>query len=215
LIAKKQFGCILVLAELRGGQTMLIDMNELPPTLRAHITVLRGLVHSALTDFTTLQEGLRNRYSARTEASIIHDYMVYHAKVAGYPWKVRRNLFLFRIGNDYLTKPKKLDRSWRTRNIRTQLVLRFEGQRALKLFDDLDLTHLYLGYQREGAELVTSSIWLVCPDGKGIKWAAELRADDAEMSIEIAAPATIPDEPTGKRVSAKKTTEPQTKTKGE
>jgi hypothetical protein len=184
--------------------------------LKAHIAVLHGLVRSALSDFTTLQQELRNRYTARTEASIIHDYMVHHAKVAGYPWKVRRNLFLFTVGNDYLAKPKKLDKAWHTRNIRTQLVLHFEEQRALRLFDDLDMTHLYLGYQREGAELLTSSIWLVCPDGEGIRWAAELRAEDAAMSIEFAAPATMPDVPTGTRVRARKTeSKPKTNIKGE
>ena len=188
---------------------MLIDMNDLPPALRAHIAALRTLVHSALSDFHRLHSTLRAEYSPRTEASIIHDYMVSHTKRAGYPWKVRRNLFLFRIGDDYLTKPKKLDKSWRPRNIPTQLVLRFDGQRALRLFDDLDLTHLYLGYQREGAELLTSSIWLVCPDAQGIKWAAELRSEAASDSIEVAAPVepTMPTLPDRRRVTAKRTPE--------
>jgi hypothetical protein len=195
---------MLQLAEQRGGPQMLIDMNDLPPTLRAHMEVLRGLVRSALSEFHTTHRELRANYSARTEASIIHDYMVWQAKIAGFPWKVRRNLFLFRLG-DYAVKPKKLDTFLRPRNVPTQLVLQFEQQRALRLFDDLDLTHLFLGYQRNGAELVTSSIWLVCPDGRQIKWAAELRADAAAGSIEIAAPST-PGQLVGapvKRVKAK------------
>ena len=135
---------------------MLINMNELPPVLRAQLGVLRGLVHDAISDFMQHHRELRARYTARTEASIIHDYMVWHAKQTAFHWNMRRGLFLFRVGNDYSVKPKKLDRYLRPRYIPTQLALRYDGQRPMQLFDDIDLTHLYLGYQHDGAELVTS-----------------------------------------------------------
>lgn len=182
---------------------MLIDMNELPEVLRAYIGTLRGAVLSALDDFNSKHRELRVDYTARTEASIIHDYMVKYAKAAGIAWKTKRNLFLAFIGNDYDVKLKKLDAMLRARRIPTQLALQFERQRVLKLFDNLDLTHLYLGYQRTGAELLTSSVWLVCPDGRGIKWAAELRAVEATAPVEIALPATMPTESEGRRVKAK------------
>jgi hypothetical protein len=187
---------------MRGGQTMLIDMTDLPPILQAHIDTLRGLVSTSLTRFHDLHRELRADYSARSEASIIHDYMLKEAKLAGFPWKLRRNLFLFRLG-DFAVKLKKLDNLLRPRRIPTQLSLNFERQRAIRLFDDLDLTHLFLGYQRNGAELVTSAIWLVCPDGKNIKWAAELTAVASPM-IEIAAPAVAPEPTPVRRVRAKK-----------
>lgn len=191
---------------------MLIDMNDLPPALRDHINALRALVQNALLRFHEKQRELRVDYSARTEASIIHDYMVREAKGAGYNWKVRRNLFLFRVGEDYSVKPKKLDRALRPRNIQTQFVLDFERQNTTALFEDLDLTNLFLGYQRDGAELVTSSVWLVCPQGKGMKWAAELRAEAASnAAVEVAVPAaTVPTEVERRRVSPKK--RPETKT---
>ncbi len=189
---------------------MLIDMNDLPDALRAQIGILRGLVLGALADFHGKHRELRVDYSARSEASIIHDYMVKQAKVAGFDWKLKRNLFLFRVGTDFSVKPKKLDRQLRPRNVLTQLVLDFERQRVMHLFDDLDLTHLFLGYQRDGAELLTSSIWLVCPDGRGVKWAAELRAEDAAAAVEFALPVTptMPTETEGRRIKPKKIAKP-------
>jgi hypothetical protein len=208
------FRVILPPADREAVVTMLIDMHELPATLRAQIAVLRGLVHGALQDFLTKHRDLRVDYTVRTEASIIHDYMVREAKVSGFPWKWRRNLFLFRVGQDYSVKPKKLDRHLRPRSIQTQLVLEFERQRVMRMFDDLDLTHLYLGYQIGGAELVTSSIWLVCPDGKRVRWAAELRAEDATASVQVAMPAepTLPVEPTVRRVTPKRVAKKDVKT---
>lgn len=194
---------------------MLIDMNELPELLRAYIGTLRGVVLSALDDFNTKHRELRVDYTARTEASIIHDYMVKYAKGAGFDWKIKRNLFLFFVGNDFDIKPKKLDANLHTRRIPTQLALQFERQRVLKLFDNLDLTHLYLGYQRSGAELVTSSVWLVCPEGRRVKWAAELRAGEAAAVVEIALPPTMPTESEGRRVKAKPDAMPKREVIGE
>lgn len=185
---------------------MLIDMNDLPPALREQIGLLRRLVHSALQDFIARHKELRAMYTARTEASIIHDYMVWHAKAASFEWKLKNNLFLFRIGNDYSVKPKRLNQFLRPRYIPTQLALRFDGQRPMRLFDDVDLTHLYLGYQQNGAELVTSPIWLVCPEAGRVKWAAELRAEEPSAAVTVALPAepTAPMQPE-RRVKRKKT----------
>ena len=50
----------------------------------------------------------------------------------------------------------------------------------------MDVTHLFLGYQRNDVEISKSSIWLVCPDGKRVKWIAELTsADEAGGAMEI------------------------------
>ena len=183
---------------------MLIDFADLPQALRDQLTVLRGLVQAALEDFVSMHSGLRVRYTARTEASIIHDNMVWHAKAAGFQWQLKRNLFLFRVGNEFAVKPKKLDQQLRPRNITTQLVLNFDKQRVLKLFDDLDFTHVYLGYQKNGAELSTSSIWLVCPQGRRIRWAAELPLQPTS-AVEVAVPLmpTLPEESRERRVRRK------------
>jgi hypothetical protein len=164
---------------------MLISLNELPSALRAHVTTLRACVRLALDDFATDHTKLKFRYTLRTEASIINDYMVWYAKDR-FPWKLRRNLFLVQVGPDFRAKLKKLTGGWGTRNIQTNMVLQYEQQRPMRLFDDMDLTHLFLGYQRNDAEISKSSIWLVCPQGKGIKWIADLtNADDATTTIDV------------------------------
>lgn len=178
---------------------MLIGLNELPEALRGHVATLRACVRLALDDFIKEHTALRFKYSLRTEASIINDYMVWYAKNR-FPWKLKRNLFLIEIGADFRAKLKKLNGGWQTSNIQTRLVLQFERQQSLALFDDLDLTHLFLGYQRNDAELSKSSIWLVCPDGKRFKWIAELTVDEGVGGMEFAiASPTQPRPDTGAR----------------
>jgi hypothetical protein len=161
---------------------MLISLSELPQALREHVETLRACVRLALDDFVKDHAALRYRYTLRTEASIINDNMVWYAKDR-FPWKLKRNLFLIEIGRDFRAKLKKLTGGWKTRNIQTGLFLRYEGQKSLQLFDDLDLTNLYLGYQRNDAELSKSTIWLVCPDGKNkpAKWIADLTTVEGGM----------------------------------
>jgi hypothetical protein len=186
---------------LEVGLTMLISLDELPEVLGKHIAQLRGIVRQALDEFVKDHRALRYRYSTRSEASIIHDYMVWFAKQAGFAWKVKRNLFLFEVGQDFRIKPKRLSKNFQTSNIQTRLVLQFEDQRPLRLFDDLDLTNVFLGYQCDGPEIANWSIWLVEPKRKGIKWAADLSGSEtASVSIAVA---TQPDEPQGRRIKPK------------
>jgi len=183
---------------------MLIGLEDLPTHLRAHIADMRECVRLALADFIAVHAPLRHRYSGRTEASIIHDYMADFAKER-FPWKLRRNLFLLTL-DDCRVKLKKLDGRHRARNIQTNLVLQFDHQWPMRLFDDLDVTHLYLGYQRDPVEITNSSIWLVRPDGNRTAWAVELTDDAGESAMEFAVmAATDPNAETSvKRVKQKK-----------
>ena len=104
---------------------MLISLNELPDALRTHVSTLRACVRLALDDFATDHTALKFKYTLRTEASIINDYMVWYAKDR-FPWKLKRNLFLVQVGQDFTAKLKKLTGGWQTANIQTQMVLRYE-----------------------------------------------------------------------------------------
>lgn len=168
---------------------MLISLSDLPEALRKRVTTLRECVNLALADFVKLHTGLRARYSARSEASIIHDYMVAFAKDR-FPWRLKRNLFLIEI-EGFRAKLKKLDGGWRPRNVQTQLVINFERQQPLRLFDDLDVEHVFLGYQRDEVETLKSKVWLVCPDGKGFKWIAELTESEGVGSVQVAATSPV------------------------
>jgi len=185
---------------------MLIDLSELPEALRKHVTTLRECVNLALADFAKIHAELRARYSPRSEASIIHDYMVGFARDR-FDWLQKRNLFLIKI-EGFRAKLKKLDGNWRPHNIETQLVLNFERQQPLRLFDDLDVEHVFLGYQRDEVEILKSKVWLVCPDGKGFKWIAELTSSKGSSSVQVAAsPVEGPAEAVARRIKPKKVAE--------
>ena len=156
---------------------MLISVDELPDTLLEHVPDLYACVNGALADFVVAHNDRRADYTSRTEASIIHDYMVKQAKVR-FPcsWTLKQNLFLIRVGQDYLVKLKRLDHHFHASRIPTNLSLQFEDQQQLPLFDDLDRTHLHLGYQVDPLELSQSPIWLVRPDGLLVGFAVELTA---------------------------------------
>ena len=165
---------------------MLITVNELPDNLREHVPDMYGCVRNALTDFVAEHRDRRGDYTPRTEASIIHDYMVKHAK-ACFPssWTLKQNLFLLRLGQDYLVKLKRLDQHHHVSRIATNLSLRFEGQEQLSLFDDLDRIHLHLGYQVDPLAISESRIWIVRPEGPLVRFAAELTADLQQHAVQF------------------------------
>lgn len=203
---------------------MLIRLADLPEALRQRVSDLRACVKDALDLFVKEQRAVRHRYSERSEASIVHDYMCLCAKDR-FDWSLKRNLFVIRI-EGFRAKLKKLGANWRPRNIQTQLVLQFEGQEPLRsgqsgqLFDDLDLTNLFLGYQRNEAEMQRSKIWLVCPDGKAFRWIAELTEEPGaavggiEFAIPPAVPAVVLDQPARRITPKKPAAERQQKERG-
>lgn len=150
--------------------------TELPQPLRAALPGLRECVALALREYDTDHRMLAHKYSRRSEANLIRDYMVKQAQ-SRFSWKLKRNLFVISAVDGHRIKLKKLDAQLRTRNHATQLSLCFEYQRTMRLFDNLELENLHLGYQRHEVELSKSRIWLVKPRGKSIAWAIDLSGD--------------------------------------
>ena len=174
---KSEYFCCVFTVHCATLPPMLVSVDALPDTLRQHLPSLHACVKAALTDFVAAHRDRRADYTSRTEASLIHDYMVKHAK-AQFPgsWTRKHNLFLIRVGQDYLVKLKRLDHHFHASRIPTHLSLKFEDQQQLPLFDDLDRTHLHLGYQVDPLAISQSTIWLVRPDGPLVRFAAELSA---------------------------------------
>jgi hypothetical protein len=185
-----------------------MDEIELPSRLRNALPVLATCVYNALKQFAAEHALLRHRYSKLTEANLIRDYMVDEAR-ARFPWKLKNNLFLICPIDSHRIKLKKLSPSLRTSNQPTQLVLRYDHQKPLRLFDDLDLVNLYLGYQRHEVEVLQSRIWLVCPRGQRIAWALELTQMLASAAVPV--PQPIPLAPPKRRVRAKTLVKPSVK----
>ena len=179
-----------------------MDEFDLPPKLGNALPVLAACVYNALKAFVEDHALLRHKYTKLSEANLIRDYMVREAQDK-FPWKLKQNLFVICPLDDHRIKLKKLGPSLRTSNQPTQLSLRYDYQKPLRLFDDLDLVNLYLGYQRHEVEILQSRIWLVCPRGKKIAWALEL---PNALAASTPAPALqpMPLAPPQRRVRAKK-----------
>jgi len=167
-----------------------MDETQLPPQLRAALPGLRECVAAALKEYASDHRLLAHKYTRRSEANLIRDYMVTQAQ-SRFSWKLKRNLFVITAIDDHRIKLKKLDSNLRTKNHHTQLSLRFEYQKSMRLFDDLDLVNLYLGYQRHEVEVSKSRIWLVQPRGQSIAWAIDLTGDQQLFTVE-----TLPSTPT-------------------
>ena len=144
-----------------------------------------------------------NRYRLRglAESVIIHDYATAELDRV-FDCSRKRGLFLVRLP-EHRVKVKKLDANWQPRNIPTQTFLRFMEQAQLDLFDNLWLTNIILGYQKDPIDPSRSTVWLVCPDGAdGLRWVAELTEHVA--SPPAAAPKPQPEAAPAKRIRAKK-----------
>jgi len=179
-----------------------MDELELPSRLRNALPVLAACVYNALKAFVTDHALLRHKYTKLTEANLIRDYMVREAQEK-FPWKLKQNLFVICPLDDHRIKLKKLGPSLRTSNQPTQLSLRYDFQKPLRLFDDIDLVNLYLGYQRHEVEILQSRIWLVCPRGKRIAWALEL-TNAFVAAGQTPMPQPMPLAPPQRRVRAKR-----------
>ena len=150
---------------IRSLATTKTDLDPL-------LTRLHDRIASAIRGFVEKYVDLRHKLSARSIASIIHDLMRWHMEQEfpeGNSDRVvcmtkRSKLFVIMVGDEYQIKLKKLDPQFRTSNVKTQATFDF-----LKNGDQLELipspTNLHLGYQPKRAELLTSEIWLTCPDG--------------------------------------------------
>lgn len=171
----------------------------------ADVPLLVEAVEGGWSDFLGDHSALRHGYEKRTQANLVHDYVTQRLTTlfSEHPdWTPRRirkhRLFLLDFKNDFSMKVKKLDRSRRSRNVVTQMVLNFMHQAQAHLPGFAGPTSLVLGYQLNAAETEIAAIWITCPDGSRHHWEWELPrlADVLEMpslgkAKEAAAPGKI------------------------
>ena len=151
---------------------------KLPEDLKRHAILMYRSVSDALAAYMKDHGALRRTYSARSESSLIHDYIKQEVK-KHFASEEKRNLFLGYIGK-YCFKVKKLDTRLKTRNQQTQQVMDFLEQRMLDIFDHAPTVNLHLGYQKNPIELRASRVWLVRPEGRKVDWMWDLSAEHAD-----------------------------------
>jgi hypothetical protein len=164
--------------------------------LRPYAERFLRCIREAVLQYLDEHGRLAYRYSKRTQASIIHDYMVDRIKAEfdgepGVTWRLARNLFVLNVHNKYLIKLKKHDRAFKTSNIMTQLTFDWLTQKQLELPGMPDpATHLHLGYQ-PGYTLASSTYVITCRDGSVIEWVWPLmEAEPTVLRLPERPPAT-------------------------
>lgn len=174
---------------------------------------LHSCVEASLQEFSKDHGGLRFKYFGTAEPSIIHSLMKWQLEQAfpeGNAYGVRtmvtrKNLFVALVGDQYRIKLKKLGRDFSTRNVMTQAVMNFREQREAQLELLPAPTNLHLGYRpKNKAELLTSDIWIVCPNGdRGPHWTLELQPAPVAAPTPVRAAPQQATNPRKSRVRAK------------
>lgn len=181
-------------ADAKESQAMIRSLDHAQSELRPVVSSLRGAIQRAIEGYLQEHSQLRHRYTARTESSIIHDYMVREVEaevdgVRGIGTFRKRGLFLVGVEGRWTIRLKKLDGRLQSSNIPTQQAMDFLQQIQPEIPGLEGPTNLQLGYQRRDPELASSPIFLTCPNGPRPEWVWPL------------AEAQDPIEPTGARLT--------------
>jgi hypothetical protein len=137
--------------------------------LQPHLADFYKIVSSAWDDYQSLPAEALVRFTPRSQASIVHDFIV--ARAAKY-CEQHDDVVQFEVGgmkgilvsDKYAIRFKKLDNLGLPRNQPTFQVTQFRSQENL---DGLpDVIHLELGYITDQFDIEVKEIRLVCPSGK-------------------------------------------------
>jgi hypothetical protein len=127
-------------------------------------TVIYQCIIAAINEYRTQYAGLRQKHSARTEASIIHDLIVNNIKNNfkddhNTYCVTKRNLFLLGINNGaVIVRFKKMDKHLKVSNIPTQQSFDFNNQQFYLFGPSININ---AGYVPNGLEL---DVYFACPE---------------------------------------------------
>jgi hypothetical protein len=155
---------------LRTREQAQAELGDVAP-------LLEGAIRTALERYPAEHATQRRDYSRRSQSSLIHDLMVAETKKqmegrSGVVCMTTKGTFVVVVRQTYIIKLKKMGSGLQTSNIRTQALLSFMNQKPMQLTLAAvpAETHLIFGYQPRGTELLSSSVWAICPMGKRVRW---------------------------------------------
>lgn len=171
----------------------MLSHAEAETILDPYKGLLREVVDSAWRDYCSLRNNIPHVFTPRTRASIIHDFMVSHArnKLAGIKG-VRLldvgGLFLVEINEKILIRFKKLNDDKMPNNIPTQQALDFMEQ--LELPGMPHIIRLVVGYELNKLQTGIQAISVTCPRGTKKEWHFELEGVVTEVAdiVELPTP---------------------------
>lgn len=170
--------------------------------LRLHQARIGRCIHGAVQQFIEQHATLRHEYSPRTEASIIHDLMISHARrefdsVPGITTPVLHGLFVVNINDAIAVRFKKFDKALQPKNIPTQQSIGYLWQQLPLPGMPPEATKLHAGYVFNKLRTGADRVLITCMNGRAVRWVIDL-ADDLGREIVRIEPA-MPDVPPAKR----------------
>jgi len=166
----------------------LIERSEAQQLLNSHLNVISNSISSGVDEyFSMYSDEARSRHRPTTRANIIHDHIIDRAK-RGFDLKSgtrhhdSRGLSLFVLDERFLLRFKKLNDDKVSRNQKTNQVQAFRQQQ--KVLDGIEtLYNIEAGYVFNELEQGIQSIFLVCPNGRGIYWDIDLADTEKTSSV--------------------------------
>jgi hypothetical protein len=171
---------------------MIRSLTDAQTDLAPYLERIRACMYAGLKEFIEEYRELRAKLGKRSEASILHDLIRSHLETE-FPdgnsdgvmtMMAKGNLFVILIGAKYKIRVKKLRYGLKTSNVPTQSVIDFMGQKTQLELVPLE-TNLVVGYKpRSSAELLSSDIWIVCPNGtRNPYWKMQVLPADSGAAI--------------------------------
>lgn len=164
----------------------IVNQARAVKDLGQHLPYLDVIVREAWGDLDALPLNLQLKMSARTRASLIHDFMLdraaqYAAETGGVRYFERQSMCGLVVDGRYAIRFKKLDEDGLSRNQPTLQVAEFRNQVEL---DGIDAAHhLEVGYVMNAFGTEVSDVRVTCPAGRGNAWSMSIRGESVATVI--------------------------------
>lgn len=145
--------------------------------LRSHLTALDEMVRGAWNDLRDLPSSCQIVMSARSRASLVHDFIVeraaqYAKRTPGVRTFERQLMHGLVFDGRYAVRFKKFDEENLSKNQPTLQVVEFRSQVEL---DGIDAAHhLEVGYIADALGISIADVRLACPSGRGNAWVVSI-----------------------------------------
>lgn len=170
---------------------MPVSREEARAILDPYLEKLHTCISTAVSTYQTMDPHYRAILSPRSRATFISDFMKQRAfellaQIPGLRPSFQRGQFLVYVEDKLRLRLKKLDKQKRPSNYLTRRALSFlnTNQSALSFEDEAPpITDVVAGYQWNEHQTSLEGIFVVCPEGRGLRWDFEVTATTVEGTV--------------------------------
>jgi hypothetical protein len=168
--------------------------DEAREILAPYIDEIEDAVREGWLDFGREYVATAYLLTTRSRATIVHDHVIGRLqrlvdRRSGLRLTKIRGMDVLIVADRLMVRFKKLDPALRASNIPTAQALQFDRQQQLPGMPPA-LANLTAGYQLDRTNSAFTGIFVVCRDGKQLRWAFEVERNVvAEIQTNTAAPA--------------------------